>query len=152
MSVSAVKTSSQNAFRFGLSSSLGPEARERAPQLERFFAQALGKLAEVSIAPSYDALGKDVLSGKLDAAWAPPFVCARLEAMGTKVAARGVRRGSAVYRGALVCRASRPLTLDRLEGAKAAWVDRDSVSGYLLPLALLRTRGLDPSKVFFSQE
>src|SRR5207237_3225171 len=142
----------QHGFRFGLSPSMGPEARERAPLLERFFTRALGKLVEVSVAQSYDALGKDVLSGKLDAAWAPPFVCARLEAMGTRVAARGVRQGSAVYRGALVCRVNKPLSLERLEGAKAAWVDRDSVAGYLLPLALLRTRGMDPSKVFFSQD
>ena len=142
----------QHTFRFGLPPSMGPDAPERAPFLEKFFTRSLGKLAEVSVAPSYDALGKDVLSGKLDAAWAPPFVCARLEAMGTRVAARGVRRGSAVYRGALVCSVNRPLALDRLEGARAAWVDRDSVSGYLLPLALLRTRGLDPGKVFFSQD
>lgn len=142
----------QHTFRFGLPPSMGPEARERSSQVERFFARALGKLVEVSVAQSYDALGKDVLSGKLDAGWAPPFVCARLEAMGTKVAARGVRRGSPLYRAALVCSTQRPLTLERLEGARAAWVDRDSVAGYLLPLALLRTRGLDPSKVFFSQD
>jgi len=141
-----------HGFRFGLSPSMGPGAKEGAALLERFFARSLGKMVEVAVAQSYDALGKDVLSGKLDAAWAPPFVCARLEAMGTRVVARGVRRGSASYRAALVCRTSRPLTLERLEGAKAAWVDRDSVGGYLLPLALLRTRGMDPSKVFFSQE
>jgi phosphonate transport system substrate-binding protein len=141
-----------HSFRFGLSPSLGLGARDGATVLERFFSRTLGKLVEVNVAQSYDALGKDVLSGKLDAAWAPPFVCARLEAMGTRVVARGVRRGSASYRAALVCRQARPLTLDRLEGAKAAWVDRDSVAGYLLPLALLRTRGMDPAKVFFSQE
>jgi len=142
----------QHSFRFGLSPSMGTVARDGAAVLERFFTRTLGKLAEVTVAQSYDGLGKDVLSGKLDAAWAPPFVCARLEAMGTRVVARGVRRGSASYRSALVCRVSKPLSLDRLEGAKAAWVDRDSVGGYLLPLALLRTRGMDPSKVFFSQE
>ncbi len=146
------RTTPQHSFRFGLPPSMGPEAREGARHLERFFARSLGKLVEVNVAQSYDGLGKDVLSGKLDAAWAPPFVCARLEAMGTKVVARGVRKGSAAYRAALVCRVTRPLSLDRLEGAKAAWVDRDSVGGYLLPLALLRTRGMDPSKVFFSQE
>jgi len=146
------RTGPQHSFRFGLSPSMGADARERALLLERYFARSLGKLVEVAVAQSYDALGKDVLSGKLDAAWAPPFVCARLEAMGTRVAARGVRGGSAVYRAALVCRASKPLALERLEGARAAWVDRDSVAGYLLPLALLRTRGMDPAKVFFSQD
>src|SRR5690349_20656551 len=99
------KAPAQHSFRFGLPPSLGAAARDHAPRLEKYLARALGKLVEVSVASTYDGLGKDVLAGKVDAAWAPPFVCARLEAMGARVAARGVRRGRAVYRGALVCRA-----------------------------------------------
>jgi len=148
---SPAKAPVRHTFRFGLPPSMGDESRLQAAPLELFLARTLGKLVEVAVAPTYDALGKEVLSGKTDAAWVPPFVCARLEAMGSRVVARGVRRGSAVYRGALVCRADQPLELDRLEGVRAAWVDRDSVSGYLLPLALLRTRGLELGKVFFSQ-
>ena len=51
----------------------------------------------------------------------------------------------------LLCRADHPLTLDTLQGTKASWCDRDSVGGYLLPVALLRSKGLDPRKLFVSQ-
>ncbi|RKH18873.1 phosphonate ABC transporter substrate-binding protein, partial [Corallococcus praedator] len=44
------------------------------------------------------------------------------------------------------------LTLEKLKGAKAAWVDRDSVAGYLLPSAYLKTQGLEPSRAFVSQQ
>lgn len=126
-------------------------ARDRADRLERFLSAALERTVQVSVAPSYDALSKDVLSGRVDAAWAPPFVCARMEAMGVRVLVRGVRRGSSAYRAALVCRKEAPLSLDHLGGQRAAWVDQESVAGYLLPLALLKGRGIDPARTFFSQ-
>jgi phosphonate transport system substrate-binding protein len=44
------------------------------------------------------------------------------------------------------------LTLETLKGSSAAWSDRDSVGGYLLPVAFLRERGLDPARTFARQE
>ncbi|NVJ24510.1 PhnD/SsuA/transferrin family substrate-binding protein, partial [Myxococcus sp. AM011] len=99
-----VPSTSRHSFRFGLPPSLGSEmARERADRLAAFLQRALGKLVEVSVASSYETLAKDLLSGRADAAWAPPFVCARMEAMGVRVVVRGVRRGMSSYRSALVC-------------------------------------------------
>ncbi|MGE6758057.1 phosphate/phosphite/phosphonate ABC transporter substrate-binding protein [Corallococcus interemptor] len=148
-----VPSGSRHSFRFGLPPSLGSEtARERAERLASFLQRALGKLVEVSVATSYETLAKDLLSGRADAAWAPPFVCARMEAMGVRVLARGVRRGMSSYRSALVGRAGSGLTLEKLKGATAAWVDRDSVAGYLLPSAFLKTQGLEPSRAFVSQQ
>ncbi|NVJ07583.1 phosphate/phosphite/phosphonate ABC transporter substrate-binding protein [Myxococcus sp. AM001] len=142
----------RHSFRFGLPPSLGSEtARERADRLASFLQRALGKLVEVSVASSYETLAKDLLSGRADAAWAPPFVCARMEAMGVRVVVRGVRRGMSSYRSALVCRAGAGLTVERLKGTTAAWVDRDSVAGYLLPTAYLKTQGLEPTRAFFAQ-
>jgi phosphonate transport system substrate-binding protein len=139
--------------RFALPPSLGEtEARSRAGKLEAYFAKGLSKRTEVVVAPSYESLAKDLLSGKVDAAWAPPFVCARIEAMGVRVLVRGVRQGASSYRAALLCRAESPLTLDTLGGRAAVWTDRDSVGGYLLPMALLRGRGLDPNKLFSRQD
>ncbi|NOK14674.1 phosphate/phosphite/phosphonate ABC transporter substrate-binding protein, partial [Corallococcus exercitus] len=43
-------------------------------------------------------------------------------------------------------------TLEKLKGSTAAWVDRDSVAGYLLPSAYLKTQGLEPSRVFVAQQ
>ena len=139
--------------RFALPPSLGEsEVRARAGRLETHLQEGLNKRTEVVVSPSYESLAKDLLSGKVDAAWAPPFVCARIEAMGVRVLVRGVRDGSSMYRAALLCRASSPLTLDTLKGTSAAWTDRDSVGGYLLPMAMLRGRGLDPNKVFSRQD
>jgi len=151
--MSAPPPSTRFAFRFGLPPSLGSTAaQERAEQLASFIEQALGKKAEVSVAASYEALAKDLLAGRADAVWAPPFVCARVEALGVRVLARGVRRGRSSYRSALVARAGSGLTLEKLQGARIAWVDRDSVAGYLLPVAFLKTRGLEPGKLFASQQ
>lgn len=138
--------------RFALPPSLGEaEARSKA-RLEAYFQTGLGKRTEIIVAPTYEALAKDLLAGKVDAAWAPPFVCARIEAMGVRVLVRGVRDGASSYRAALVCRAESPLTLDTLGGRSAVWTDRDSVGGYLLAMALLRGRGLDPNKLFAKQD
>ncbi|MBM7113909.1 phosphate/phosphite/phosphonate ABC transporter substrate-binding protein [Archangium primigenium] len=141
------------SFRFGLPPSLGSgPARERAEALTAFLARALHRKVEVGVAASYEALTKDLLAGRADAVWAPPFVCARMEAMGVRVLARGVRRGRSSYRSALVVRAGSGLTLATLQGRRMAWVDRDSVGGYLLPAAYLKAQGLEPARVFSAQQ
>lgn len=137
--------------RFAVPSTLGPEATGRTGQLQSYLSSVLGRDAEVVVASTYEVLARDLLSGKTDAAWAPPFVCARIEAMGVRVLVRGVRQGASVYRAALVTRADSPLTLQTLAGARVAWSDRDSVGGYLLPMAWLREKGLDPARAFKDQ-
>ncbi len=145
-------SSSKGPVRLALPPSLGQSvAGERGRRLEAFLGHALKRTTQVVVAASYEALAKELLSGKCEAAWAPPFVCARIEAMGVRVLVRGVRKGASSYRGAMMCRADSKLTIDALQGTKASWCDRDSVGGYLLPLALLRNKGLDPNKVFASQ-
>jgi phosphonate transport system substrate-binding protein len=145
-------TPTRHAFRFVLPPSLGSEgARDRGDRLGAFLQNALGKPVEVSVAASYEALSKDLLSGRADAAWAPPFVCARTEAMGVRVLVRGVRLGMSSYRAALVCRAGARLSLESLKGTTAAWVDRDAVAGYLLPVAYLKSRGVEPARIFTAQ-
>ncbi len=143
---------SQALVRLALPPSLGQGvAGERGRRLETFLGQALKRTTQVVVAPSYEALAKLLLSGKCEAAWAPPFVCARIEAMGVRVLVRGVRNGASSYRAAMLCRSDSPLTVDTLQGTRASWCDRDSVGGYLLPLALLRNKGLDPGKLFAAQ-
>ncbi len=143
----------RHTFRFALPPSLGAEvASKRASLLEKHLGDSLGKHAEVVVSQSYEALAKDLLGGRVDAAWAPPFVCARIEAMGVRVLVRGIRYGTSQYRAALVARAGANVTVDKLSGLTAVWTDRDSVGGYLLAIAHLRARGLDPARVFFAQQ
>lgn len=142
----------QRSLRFALPPSVGTQAAsERARHLEAYLVKAFNRPVEVVVSPTYEALARELLTGRCDAGWAPPFVCARIEAMGVRVLLRGVRAGASSYRAALVCRKSEPLTLEQLKGATAAWTDRDSVGGYLLAMAFLRSRGLDPTRLFAGQ-
>ncbi|MCA2981550.1 MAG: phosphate/phosphite/phosphonate ABC transporter substrate-binding protein [Myxococcaceae bacterium] len=142
---------SRASLRFALPPTLA-ELEARSAALAAYLTQTLGKPAEVVVPASYESLAKDLLSGKVDAAWAPPFVCARIEAMGVRVLVRGVRSGVSTYRAALLCRADSNVTRDSLKGTTAAWSDRDSVGGYLLPMAWLREQGFDPTRLFFRQD
>ena len=99
----------------------------------------------------YEALTEALRRGDVDAAWAPPLVAARAEALGARVLVRPLRRGSVRSRSALLVRADSPLQLETLGGSIAAWVDRTSVAGHLLPVAWLRERGLDPGRLFGQQ-
>lgn len=148
----AAATGGRAPLRFALPATLGPDAARRAARLEAYLTGALGKQAQVSVPVSYQVLARELLAGKVDAAWAPPFVCARIEAMGVRVLVRGVRHGASTYRAALLCRAQGNVTLETLEGTAAAWADKDSVGGYLLAAAYLRERGMDPAKLFYRQD
>lgn len=138
--------------RFAIPASLGAGVQDRAQQLQAYLAQALNKPVEVSAPATYELLAKELLSGRSDAAWVPPFVCARIEAMGVRVMVRGVRNGASTYRAALVCQRAAPLQVGALAGVTAVWSDRDSVAGYLLPQAYLRERGVDPARVLGKQD
>lgn len=118
--------------------------------LERYLGERLGAV-KVAPAESYESLFKDVRSGRTHAAWAPPFLCARLESQGQRVLVWGLRKGRATYRSALVARAGAGLTLTTLKGTAVAWVDTDSTGGYLLAVAMLKSRGLEPARLFRSQ-
>lgn len=139
-------------LRFALPPSLGAtQMEDRAARLRGYLEAALKVRCDIVVSQSYEALAKELLGGRADVAWAPPFVCSRIEAMGVKVLVRGVRGGSASYRAALVSRANEPLTPKELQGKSAVWADKDSVGGYLLAMAFLRGQGLEPAKTFTRQ-
>jgi len=143
----------RNTVRFALPPSLGRQvASDRAARLQEVLTSRMGKPVEVYVASDYEALSKDLLAGRSDAAWAPPFVCARVEAMGVRILVRGVRGSGSTYRAALVCREDSPFISGELAGARALWVDRDSVGGCLLACGYLRGKGLNPSRLFSKQE
>lgn len=88
--------------------------------------------------------------GDIDIAWLPPILAAQASADG-----RGaplvipVRGGVSSYSTALFVRHDSPFReLRDLSAARAAWVDRQSVSGYLLIRAHLRALGLDLERSF----
>jgi phosphonate transport system substrate-binding protein len=62
-----------------------------------------------------------------------------------------IRKGRSTYRSALIARASEGLSMAKLRGKNAVWVDRLSVGGYLLVVDHLRSHGIDPDQTFASQ-
>src|SRR5271163_1951347 len=107
-------------------------------RLRRVLSGALGRAVELVVAPDEERLVEAARSGRVDAVWAPPLACARLEALGARVLARAVRHGALDSRAVLVTRADGPQELSALPGTRVAWVDRASLAGYLLPAAALR--------------
>ncbi len=142
----------RTAFRFGLPPSL-PVAPVpgAAGRLTRVLSGIVGRPVRLVNFVEYEALTEALRRGDVDAAWAPPLVAARAEALGARVLVRPLRRGSVRSRSALLVRADSPLQLETLGGSIAAWVDRTSVAGHLLPVAWLRERGLDPGRLFGQQ-
>jgi phosphonate transport system substrate-binding protein len=123
----------------------------RASGFAKHLSSLINGAVAVDVLPNYQALREALSRGEVDAVWAPPFVCARLETRGLKVAVRGVRDGASTYRAALVCRKNEPLVLSKLKGTRAAWVDHESVGGHLLVIAMLKDKGIDPWNVFREQ-
>ncbi len=143
-----------HAFRLGVPPSLG---REPSWEMARELAALLDRSGFSMVIPckSYEDLEQKLLSGAIDVAWGPPYVCARIEAAGGAVLFRGVRGEERTYRSVLVARAQDLFDLDALDkGAfrpRAAWVDRSSVGGYLLARAHLRRLGIQLDRAFLQQ-
>ncbi len=145
-------SATSSPFRFALPPSTGAaDASVPLAHLRAFLEDVSGRAADVTISKSYQVLTRNLLSGAIDAAWAPPFVCAETEPQGARVLVRAVRGGKSSYRSALVVRRGEQGPLSSLAGKRAAWVDPHSVAGYLLPVAFLRKHGLEPARCFQHQ-
>lgn len=117
-------------------------ARRRAEPLAAALA-ARGSPVEIVVAESYASLGDLLLGDHIDLAWAPPIVCARVEAAGGSAVLRAVRHGSTSYRAGLACRAGPVVDLTKCSLLVAAWVDENSAAGYLLARSWLAARHVD---------
>lgn len=123
-------------------SSLGAiRAEARADMLRQRLGQELGEAVQVEIAAEYGDIVGMANVGAAHFAWAPAVVAARLSS--ARAIFKAVRGGRSTYRSALVARSDRHLTLESLRGARAAWVDHDSLGGYRLVVSALRARGID---------
>lgn len=127
--------------------------RERVAQ----FARTLGTIAHLEIrvfeAPSYEALARAVVAGKVDFAWLPPLAFIALERRGAATPlVSAMRGGGTAFYSALIVRADSPLLEpEDLAGASAAWVEPYSASGYVVPRVGLAAVGVDP-RVAFTEE
>jgi ABC-type phosphate/phosphonate transport system substrate-binding protein len=140
-------------LRFALPPSLGTDRLvDHTRALREGLTDLLATEVDVTVSQSYASLARNLLSGAVDAAHAPPFVCAQVEPQGVTIVARAVRHGRATYGAALVKRKGSDTSLLRPKSIRAAWVDPHSVAGYLLALAHLKsTRRIDPVRHFAEQ-
>ena len=144
-----------SAWRFVLPPSLG---KESARACARELASVLYDAGFTRVWPetNYASLEARLLAGETDAAWGPPLVCGRVELAGGAVVLRSIRWGASTYRSAILCRAADRLDLRELSKTRrkprAVWVDEQSMSGYVLPRAHLRSIGVDLDFAFVSEE
>jgi phosphonate transport system substrate-binding protein len=101
---------------------------------------------------SYDELAGAIRDGEVGLAWLPPIPTIELEQRrAASILAIPARRGATTYHAAFVVRRGGPKTLAELRGRRAAWVQRDSAAGYLVPRMHLAAQGFDVLR-FFSRE
>jgi phosphonate transport system substrate-binding protein len=132
-------------------SSSGPNAVRLA--LKAFCAELQEALGVEVVAvgfSDYRALLDAMSIGQADLGWLPPVIALRSSAQGSTLpVALPVRGGHAWFSSALFARAGSPMvSLHDLKAARAAWVDHQSASGYLVMRAWLRSQGVDLSRAF----
>jgi phosphonate transport system substrate-binding protein len=124
-------------------------ARARGELLERALSNEMGEPVAVEVADDYSALEQSAARAHL--VWAPAGICAAIEGSARAIY-KVVRQGRSSYRAALIARKEDRLTLQALEGKRAAWVDKRSLGGYLLVAHHLRSLGIDLERAFPTQE
>jgi phosphonate transport system substrate-binding protein len=142
-------------LRFGVGPiAAGDERAKIRLHAESALARAIASHAILVVTQSYKELEDALERGDVDLAWLPPALCVRAIDRGATLLLGCVRASEKTYRAALFVRADSPRrTPADLAGARAAWVDPDSCSGYLFPrIALSEDHGLDPSTLFSEEK
>lgn len=133
-----------------------PEATDEAKKNMTELAMIVGARAGVDVAVSplgsYNRVTQLVHKGKLDLAWVSPIPFIALERSGSVVPLASPERGGMHYHGAIVVGARSEIAgLDALRGKRAAWVDRHSAAGFVVPRIELAKAGLDVKTAFSAQ-
>lgn len=138
-------------YTFLVPPSLGAaRSQARAELLTGSLGHELGVTVDVQVARDYDELAQKTYAREAELVWAPSAVLAQLDE--ARVVLRAIRGGHGRYHSALVGRSDQRLTVGTLGGARAAWVDPLSAGGYLLPIAWLRSQGIEPNLVLKQQD
>lgn len=130
----------------------GPDTRILFDELCQIASTIAGVRFTPHIATDYAELIAALERGELGLTWLPPMPTIDVEGRGLAAAlAIPARQGSTHYHAALVVRRGGPKTIEEIKGRRAAWVQRESSSGYLVPRMYLAGRGHDVLR-FFSRE
>ncbi len=148
-----METTSVPGLTFGYAA---PEATAEATQKMTELMTLIGKRAGVGITvnalPSYDRVAQLVHKGELDLAWVSPIPFIALLRNESVVPLASPQRGGTHFNGAIVVGADAAIgELSALGGKRAAWVDRHSAAGFVVPRIELAKAGLDVKTAFASQ-
>ncbi len=127
--------------------------RNRFAQFGAMLAKRLGGEVALFEASSYGELSSAVVSQYVDVAWLPPIPFVSLERQRAVVPLVQMRRGgTSSFRSALIVRDDSTIrSVADLVGTRAAWVDRYSASGFVVPRLELAKQGVDVRKAFARQ-
>jgi ABC-type phosphate/phosphonate transport system substrate-binding protein len=130
-----------------------PMARVSLSRVCAAIGERTGRPTHAELIDSYGQLSERVAAGELHVAWAPPLMVQSLaQRRLAKTVACPRRQGGLAYHAALFTRArSRFRTAPELVGARAAWVDSASLSGYVVARRWLQQNGIDPERMFAKQ-
>lgn len=126
--------------------------REKLAEVCEQLSRLIGGVLFPQVSLSYRELADSIERGQLGFAWLPPLLAIDLEDRRQVLPlALPVRRGTTSYHAALITRHGGPRTLDELRGKRAAWVDRASAAGYVIPRMHLVGAGFDVAALFASE-
>ena len=133
-----------------------PEATDEGKRNMTELAMIVGQRAGVDIAvsplASYHRVTQLIHKGKVDLAWVSPIPFIALVRNGSVVPLASPYRGAMHYHGAIIVSAKSQVgDLASLKGKIAAWVDRYSAAGFVVPRIELAKAGLDVKTAFESQ-
>ncbi len=139
--------------RFGLVPHLSPDRmRTTRSALAAYLSRGLGVPVEIVVGADYDDVGERMARGEIDIAEFSPFAFGRARRKTKlKVLVSAIQSGSATSGGYIIVRDDSPRkTVEDLRGARFAFVDPASTSGFLYPMKLFKDRGIDPATFFAS--
>jgi phosphate/phosphite/phosphonate ABC transporter binding protein len=144
---------SRTSFGFGIVRSFdSATARAKLGEVCEQLSRALGVVIFPHQALSYRDLVDAIDRGTLGFAWLPPMLALELEdKRQIEPVALPVRRGTTSYQAAIIARRGVAKTLDDLRGKRAAWVDKSSAAGYVVPRMHLVGAGFDVRTLFASE-
>jgi phosphate/phosphite/phosphonate ABC transporter binding protein len=128
-------------------------AQKEMQGLVRYLERKLSRPVDLVVAPNYNALRTGLLDGTYHVANLPPleYVLARHANPRIRALVTNLYEGARSYQALLVALDGSYLTdPSALRGKRICYVDRESTSGYLLARDFLRSKNLDPDKLFSS--
>lgn len=130
-----------------------PTAKIRMTEFSILLSQFAMIDVSITALGSYERVAQLIFKGEIDLAWLSPIPYISLARQGSVTAiASQLRRGRPGFDGAIIVPAtSRARTLAQLQGRRAAWVDRHSASGFVLPRVEFWEAGIDPRRAFASE-